>query len=106
MDWREESGGGVDVEMEEDDEDGVEDEEEKSVNSDGLADGVEAPEFDKVVLTSKESTNRAIEKSEVLSVQIYGLCNVKAIGDGSCVMVASLRLRGGGDGLLLEIVLG
>lgn len=51
MDWREESGGSVDVEMEEDDEDGVEDEEEKSVNSDGLAVGVEAPKFDKVVLT-------------------------------------------------------
>ncbi|KAI7979542.1 hypothetical protein LOK49_Contig310G00008 [Camellia lanceoleosa] len=47
MDWREESGGGVDVEMEEDDEDGVEDKEEKSVNSNGLAVGVEAPEFDK-----------------------------------------------------------
>ncbi|KAI7979186.1 hypothetical protein LOK49_Contig462G00002 [Camellia lanceoleosa] len=51
MDWREESGGGVDVEMEEDDEDGVEDKEEKSVNSNGLAVGVEAPEFDKVALS-------------------------------------------------------
>ncbi|KAI7979547.1 hypothetical protein LOK49_Contig310G00005 [Camellia lanceoleosa] len=50
--------------MEEDDEDGVEDKEEKSVNSNGLAVGVEAPEFDKVALSSKPNQSKTKTEKE------------------------------------------